>query len=139
MTKRKKSLVVRRQIVKQLRLPEMRYRFEQFFMGQSCDGFQNCQQNQSAYHGRRFENLFCNFFEVVDACRNDGLHGRRQWNCINSAFQPICTSLALEITAFGDRVDEFLEKERIAAKPAKDPRRNALAAAIVPVPMRVEA
>src|SRR5882672_2567778 len=39
MTKRKKSLVIGRQIVKQLGLPEMRNRFGQLFMRQSRDGF----------------------------------------------------------------------------------------------------
>ena len=120
MAKRKKSLIVGRQIVQQLRSPEMKYRFEQLLMGQGRDGLQNRQRNQSADHRCRFENLFGDVLEVIDACRYDRLHGCGQRNRIHPALQPICTSLTLEITAFDNRIDEFLEKERITLRALDD-------------------
>ena len=58
MTKREKSLIVGRQIVQQLRLPELRYGFHQFVIRQGGDGFQNRHRDQPPDHGCGFEHLF---------------------------------------------------------------------------------
>ena len=99
-TKPEKSLIVGRQIVQQLSLPELRYGFQQFVIGQGGDGLQDRHGDQPPDHRGCFEHLLGYFLKVVDARGNHGLHGRGQRDGVDSMFQPVGASLALEITAF---------------------------------------
>ena len=119
-TKPEKSLIVGRQIVQQLSLPELRYGFQQFVIGQGGDGLQDRHGDQPPDHGGRFEHLFGNFLKMVDARGNHRLHGRGQRDGVDSMFQPVGASLALEISTFRNRVGEFLDEEWIALRALDD-------------------
>ena len=42
------------------------------------------------------------------------------WNDIDPAFQPVSASFALEVTTLHHRVDEFLDKKRVALRTLND-------------------
>ena len=118
--KPEQALIVGRQIVQQLGLPELRDGFHQFVIGQGRDRIQDRHRDQPADDRGGFEHLLGDFLEVVDARGNDGLHRRGKRNRIDAVLQPIGAPLAFDIATFRDGVGEFLEKERIALRALDD-------------------
>src|SRR6266516_1743531 len=108
--------LVRRQFVEQLCTPQLPQSLRHIRRLQIGDTLQDRERNLSTDDGGTLKDLLGGFVEPIYTRGQDRLNGRWQRNRIDTAGEAVSPAPALEITALDQRVDQLLDKERIASR-----------------------